>query len=122
MLESETDTQKSLIDLQRRITALEEKFQQEKPQGEFALQIGSQTFEPNTIKVGAGSGIRYFFFQLHNDSGYDQVVDDLTTRIAQETTYIENGETVFKGRTVEIWQDLRDADFWWAKVEVEAFT
>lgn len=95
---------------------------QEKPEGEFVLQIGSQTFEPSTFKVGAGFGVRYFFFQLLNDSGYDQVMDDLTAKDVQETTYLENGEIVFKGRTVEIWQDFHDSEFWWAKVEVEAFS
>lgn len=95
---------------------------EEKPEGEYLLHIGSQTFAPNTFKIGAGFGVRYFYFQLKDDSGYDQVMDDLTAKIVQETTYIENGEIAFKGRTVEIWQDLHQVEFWWAKVEVEAFS
>ncbi len=121
-----TNTQQSLTDLQRRITLLEDKLTQEKPAQEkpegVLLQIGSQKFEPTKFKIGAGFGVRYFFFQLQGDSGYDQVMDDLTARVVQETTYIENGEIAFRGRTVEIWQDLRQAEFWWAKVEVEAFS
>ncbi len=117
-----TDTQKSLTDLQQRIEQLEGKLQQEKPEGDFVLQIGSQTLQPNKFKIGAGFGVRFFFFQVQSDRGYDQVMDDLTAKIVQETTYTENGELVFRGRTVEIWQDLGQSEFWWAKVEVEAFS
>ncbi|MBI2810443.1 MAG: hypothetical protein HYX67_06405 [Candidatus Melainabacteria bacterium] len=49
-------------------------------------------------------------------------MDDLTAKVVQETTYMENGELVLRGRTVEIWQDLNHNEFWWAKVEVDAFS
>jgi hypothetical protein len=121
-LAPETETQKQLTELQQRIKHLEEQSQQEKPEGDFVLQIGSQTFEPNMFKIGAGFGVRYLFFQLQSNNGYDQVMDDLTAKVVQETTYMENGELVLRGRTVEIWQDLRHNEFWWAKVEVDAFS
>lgn len=114
--------QKQLTDLQERIKRLEEQSQQEKPEGVFSLMIGAQTFEPTMYKTGAGFGVRYLLFRLEQNEGYDQVMDDLTAKVVQETTYSENGEIILKGRTVEIWQDLNHNDFWWAKVEVDAFS
>jgi len=113
--------QKELTDLQERITRLEKQSHQEKPEGAFSLWIGAQTFEPTAFNTGAGFGVRYLLFRLEHTEGYDQVMDDLTAKVVQETTYSENGEVVLKGRTVEIWQDLDHNELWWVKVEVDAF-
>jgi hypothetical protein len=94
----------------------------EKPEGEFALHIGSHIFDPDSFKDGAGYGIRYILFRIEgNSENYSIVHDELTVKTEQQTTYVENGEIVFNGRTVEVWQDLYQDNFWWAKVEIDAF-
>jgi len=121
-LVQEEEMQKQLIDLQARITRLENLSQHERPDGVCSVRIGAQAFEPTLVKTGAGFGVRYLLFKLEYTEGYDQVLDDLTAKVVQETFYSENGEVVLRGKTVEIWQDQNDDQFWWAKVEVNAFS
>jgi hypothetical protein len=121
-LATDSETQKMLEAFEKRIQILELQASQEKPEGEFELHIGSQRFEPKSFKDGASIGIRYLLFKIQdNADGYSLVHDDLAVNNVLDTTYSEDGVVVLNGKTVEVWQDLRQENYWWAKVDIDAF-
>lgn len=86
------------------------------------LQIAGLSFEPDRVRDGGGLGARHSLFRIKaSTGGYTNVRDRLLSGERLETTYREDAEIVERGETLEVWQDLEDVIYWWAKVKVSEF-